>query len=395
MTYDFESLVDRRGVGSVKWDQMIAWKADVSHDAVPLSIADMEFKNPPEVIEGLKAYLDDSILGYTAPYASFQKAVIDWQQKRHQWTIEADWIVHTQGIVAAFYAAIRAFSKAGDGVIVFRPVYHPFLEAILDNDRKEVNVPLIETDGYYTIDFEGFEKAAAHSDNKILLFCSPHNPVGRVWTKEELEKLADIVIKHDLFLISDEIWYDFVANGHHHHVTATIHPQLTSRMISCTAPSKSFNLAGAGLSNIIIEDPDVRSRFKKEVALVRGDLINAFGYKACELAYTQSERWLDELLKVIRTNHQLVHDFFKQEFPLIKAPLPEGTYLQWLDFRALGLSNEELEHFLHEEAEFFTDEGYIFGSEGDGFERINVALPTKQLDIQLKKLKAALVRRGF
>lgn len=395
MTYDFESLVDRRGVGSVKWDQMIAWKADVSHDAVPLSIADMEFKNPPEVIEGLKAYLDDSILGYTAPYASFQKAVIDWQQKRHQWTIEADWIVHTQGIVAAFYAAIRAFSKAGDGVIVFRPVYHPFLEAILDNDRKEVNVPLIETDGYYTIDFEGFEKAAAHSDNKILLFCSPHNPVGRVWTKEELEKLADIVIKHDLFLISDEIWYDFVANGHQHHVTATIHPQLTSRMISCTAPSKSFNLAGAGLSNIIIEDPDVRSRFKKEVALVRGDLINAFGYKACELAYTQSEKWLDELLKVIRTNHQLVHDFFKQEFPLIKAPLPEGTYLQWLDFRALGLSNEELEQFLHEEAEFFTDEGYIFGSEGDGFERINVALPTKQLDIQLKKLKAALVRRGF
>ncbi|AZP03972.1 MalY/PatB family protein [Jeotgalibaca ciconiae] len=395
MKYDFTTLVDRKNTGSAKWEQMADWNSKVAPDTVPLSIADMELKNPPEIIEGLKEYLDETILGYTLPYPSFYKAVVNWQKKRHNWTIEPEWIINTQGVVAAFYAAIRAFSNKGDGIIVFRPVYYPFLQAIEDNERTEVNVPLIETDGHYTIDFDAFEEVAAKAENKILIFCSPHNPVGRVWTKEELQKLAEIIIQHDLLLISDEIWYDFIMPGHTHTVTTTAHPQLKKQTITCTAPSKSFNLAGLGLSNIIIEDPKIRERFRSEIEKVRGDMINIFGFKACEIAYTKSEAWLDELLTLIKNNHQVVHDFFQEKFPKIKAPFPEGTYLQWLDFRALALSDEELEQFLHQEAEFFTDEGYIFGEEGSGFERINVALPTDVLKTQLYKLEAALKQRGY
>lgn len=395
MKYDFTTLVDRTQSGSVKWEQMIGWNPEVDKDVVPLSVADMELKSPPEITEGLKKYLDEGILGYTMPYPAFYKAVLSWQQKRHHWSIETEWLVHTPGVVAAFYAAIRAFSQKGDGVIIFRPVYHPFSQAIADNDRTEVNVPLVNNDGFYTIDFAAFEAAAAQPENKILLFCSPHNPVGRVWTKEELGKIAEIAMKHNLLVVSDEIWNDFVYPGYEHHVLANVYPELTEQIITCTAPSKTFNLAGMAISNIIIADPVLRQKFQAEIMQVRGDMIGALGFKACELAYAHGEAWLDELIQVIDTNQRLVQDFFQSQFPQIKAPLSEGTYLQWVDFRALGYSNEELETFLHQEAQFFANEGYIFGEEGSGFERLNLALPTHILQVQLDRLGAALKRKGF
>lgn len=390
MKYDFETRVNRKNTGSFKWDQMYGWNPNVSEDVIPLSVADMEFKNPPEVIEGLKDFLDEAILGYTGHYDSFLQSVVDWHQKRHNWEIKKEWIVSTPGIVAAFYGAIRAFTKKNDGVIIFRPVYYPFAAAIEDNQRTEVNVPLLNNDGDYTIDFEAFEQAAADPNNKILIFCSPHNPVGRVWTREELSRLAKICVKNELYIVSDEIWYDFTMPGYTHTVLATVNKELNKLLITCTAPSKSFNLAGLMTSNIIIEDDNIREVFTEAMQVVRSDMIGILGYKGCELAYTQSEEWLEELLIVIDRNQNLVHNFFKENYPKIKAPKIEGTYLQWLDFSALGMTHLELEDFLHTKAEFFTDEGYIFGEEGMGYERINLALPTDALEEALERLVKAL-----
>ncbi|WP_028273168.1 MalY/PatB family protein [Atopococcus tabaci] len=393
MNYDFETRVNRKNTGAAKWEQMYGWNPDVSDDVIPLSVADMEFKNPPEVMEGLKAYLDEAVLGYTIPYASFLDAVVEWQEKRHGWQVEKDWLVHTPGVVTAIYSVIRSLTKPGDGVIVFRPVYYPFGQAISDNKREEVNVPLLNDNGYYTIDFEAFEQAAAEPENKLLIFCSPHNPVGRVWTEEELEKLAEICVKHGLYVVSDEVWYDLIMPGYEHTVLATVNEELSKRLITCTAPSKTFNLAGLATSNIFIQDEGLRETFVQSLQEVRNDMIGALGYKGCELAYTKSEAWLDELLVVLDRNQRLVHEFFKKEYPKIKAPKIEGTYVQWLDFRELGMTDEELEEFLHMEAEFFTDEGYIFGKEGSGYERINIALPTDALEEALERLVAALKKR--
>lgn len=393
MKYDFTTRVNRDNMGSSKWNQMYKLNPNVSEGVIPLSVADMEFKNSPGVVEGLKSFLDEAVLGYTGAYDAFLQAVIDWQKKRHNWDIKPEWIVNTQGVVAAFYAAIRAFSSKGEGVITFRPVYYPFQSAIGDNERTEVNVPLINQDNYYTIDFEKFEEAAKDPDNKVLLFCSPHNPIGRVWTKEELEKVADIAVKHDLYVISDEIWYDFVMPGYEHTVLAKVNEELHEKLITCTAPSKSFNLAGMTTSNIIISEEKTRNQFEQELKLTHGNTIGILGFKANELAYTKDEAWLDELLEVIDTNQHLVHDYFKEHFPLVKAPLIEGTYLQWLDFTELGMSDKKLEAFLHQEAEFFTNQGYVFGKEGSGYERVNLALPTEALKEALDRLIRALKKK--
>lgn len=392
--YDFTTRIDRKGTGSAKWEQMRAWNPAVEEGVIPLSVADMEFKTPPEVVEGLKAYLDEAVLGYAVPYPEFLQAVVGWQRRRHDWNIEPEWIVNSSGVVSAFYAAIRALSEEGDGVIIFRPVYYPFGAAIADTKRTEVNVPLANRDGHYTIDFDAFEEAASNPRNKVLLFCSPHNPVGRVWTREELERIADIALRHGLYVISDEIWHDITMPGYQHTVFATVNEHLMDRLITCTAPSKSFNLAGLMTSNIIIANPELRERFCSALQAIHGDRIGVLGYRACELAYAHAEDWLLELLKVVDRNQHLVQDFFQKNFPQITAPLVEGTYLQWLDFRALGWSDEELEMFLHEEAQFFTDEGYIFGAEGSGYERINLALPTDALMEALERLRKALERRG-
>lgn len=392
--YDFTTRVDRTNIGSVKWEQMREWNPDVAEEVIPLSVADMEFKNPPEVVEGLKDYLDEAVLGYTAAYPAFLQAVVDWQKRRHGWRIEPEWIVNSAGVVTAFYAAIRALTEEGDGVMIFRPVYYPFGMAIEDTGRTEVNVPLLNQDGYYTIDFEAFEEAAAHPRNKLLLFCSPHNPVGRVWTPEELQRITAIAQKHELYVISDEVWHDLIMPGYRHTVLATLAETIQDRLITCTAPSKTFNLAGLMTSNIIIADSELRARFQSALQELHGDRVGILGYKACELAYNRSEEWLEELLVVLDANQRMVRDFFRSNFPQITAPLVEGTYVQWVDFRSLGWSDAELEEFLHQEAQCFTDEGYIFGEEGSGFERINLALPTDALAEALERLKLALERRG-
>lgn len=395
MKYNFTNQINRKRTGSMKWEQMTEWNPNYEADVVPLSVADMEFQLAPEIREGLIECLknDQLVLGYTAPTDAYFEAVIDWQKRRHQVAIEKDWIVNTPGIVAALNAGVRALTEKDDGVIVFRPVYYPFGLAIDDNIRTEVNIPLINDNGYYTIDFAKFEEAAADAKNKILIFCNPHNPVGRVWTRDELEKIAEICIKHQLFVISDDIWNDLIMPGHEHTYLAEVNKDLAPYIITCTAASKSFNLAGMYTSNIIIEDEKLRGRFQAEVARSRYEFIGTLGYESTKIAYNQGEAWLDEVIQVVAQNGKVVQTFFEENYPKIKAYLAEGTYLQWLDFRALELTDPELEDFLHHDAQFFTDEGYIFGDEASGYERINLALPTKVLKTQLNRLLRALKTR--
>lgn len=395
MKYDFESLVDRRNLGSAKWMDMINKNPLVSADVVPLSVADMEFKHPRKLIEALKTYLDTSILGYTMADDNFYEAVIAWLKRRHNFKVEKEWIVNTSGVVPAFFNAIRNLSDENNGVIVFSPVYYPFYKAINNQKRRLVDCPLINNKGHYEIDFDLFDKQACKKENKILLFCSPHNPVGRVWSKKELEALADIIIKNDLILLSDEIHSDLIMKGFKHTVFQTISEELSQRTITMTAPSKSFNLAGMGLSNIIIKNEKLREKFKEGLMNTGQVPLTALSYKACEIAYNQCEDWLDECISVIDKNQRLVHDFFKNFYPQIKACLIEGTYLQWIDFRGLNIDYKELEKFMVCEAELFLDEGYIFGDNGKGFERMNLAVPSKVIENSLKRLDRALKARGY
>ncbi len=375
--YDFETFMDRRNTGSSKWEQMLSLNPNVSAGIVPFSVADMELKNPPEIIAGLKEYLDSSVLGYTQPTNDYLNAVCGWMEKRHDWKIQKDWIIGTPGVVNAFFLAVKAFTKPGDGVIIQPPVYYPFYAAAERNQRTLVKNTLIFTGTNYLIDYDDLERKASDPKNKILLFCSPHNPVGRVWTPEELARVGEICLRHGLLIVSDEIHFDLIMPGYKHTVFANLSPELADNMIVCTAPSKTFNLAGMQVSNIIIPNKEIRKRYAQEIASNGSFSLNILGYKACEIAYTEGERWLEQLIELIYFNHLELKSFLGEQIPQIKVFDLEGTYLQWLDFRKLGVHKDRLEKLLHLEAEVFFDGGYLFGEEGDGFERMNLACPTK------------------
>ncbi|HVJ48456.1 MalY/PatB family protein [Desulfitobacterium sp.] len=390
MKYDFETLINRANTGSSKWEQMKKWNPKVSENVIPFSVADMELKNPPQIIEGLKSYLDTTILGYTCLTNSYLEAVCGWMKRRHDWEIQTDWILTSPGVVYAFFAAIRALTQPGDGVILMTPVYYPFYAAIERNDRTLVKNPLINTGSTYLIDFEDLEKKAQDPQNKMLLFCSPHNPVGRVWTQEELAKVGEICLRNNVLIISDEIHFDLIMPGHQHTVFASLSEQLANIMITCTAPSKTFNLAGMQASNIIIPNKELRKTYVKEVEAEGSSSLNILGYKACEIAYTECDEWLDELIQLVYHNHLKLKTYIETNIPQIKVYDLEGTYLQWMDFRELGLDKDALEELMHQKAELFFDEGYVFGDEGKGFERMNLACPTYLLMQALERLKAAI-----
>lgn len=390
MKYDFKSTIDRKDTGSVKWESMYQWNPDVSNDVLPLSVADMEFKTAPEITNGLKKFLDNNVLGYTLAYENFLNSVTYWQNHRHQWQIKADWIVNTTGVVGALNAAVKAVSKEGDGIITFPVVYPPFTEAIQSNNRTLVDIDLINNDGYYTIDFDQFEEEAAKSTNKALLFCNPHNPVGRVWTRDELERMAQIAVKYNLFVISDDIWNDIVMPGYKYIPLASLNKQIADLTITCSSPSKSFNLAGLCVSNIIISNPELRQSFEVQVEKMQIGMVNILGYKACELAYLEAEDWLDELLEIVNTNQKIVHDFVSLNSDKLSVQLIEGTYVQWLNCKKLLLSDTDLDQFMFNDAQFFSSPGYTYGQEGSGYHRINLALASDKLQANLSRLQDAL-----
>ena len=393
--YDFETILSRKGQGSYKWEQMYEVLPELEDDIVPFSVADMELKIAPEITEGMKKYIDEAVLGYSGTYPKYYEAVVDWMERRHGFKVEKNWILCTPGVVSAIYVAIKAFAKENEGVITFTPVYYPFYSAITSNKRKLVDCGLVESKNEngeveYSIDFEKFEEFAKDKNNKILLLCSPHNPLGIVWSREDLEKIGKIAVENDLTVISDEIHFDIVMSGHKHRVFQTLSEKFAEITITCTAPTKSFNLAGAGISNIIIKNEKLRKKFKAEMEKMSMHVFSTLSYKACELAYTESEEWLDEFLLLIDKNQKLVNKFFEEKFINLKAPLIEGTYLQWLDFQALGLKNKELAEFMNKKAKIFFSEGYTFGKAGDGFERVNLAVPTKYLEKMLERLYEVL-----
>lgn len=390
MKYDFETLINRANTGSSKWEQMKVWNPKVSENVIPFSVADMELKNPPQIIEGLKSYLDSTILGYACPTNSYLEAVGGWMKRRHDWNIQTDWILTSPGVVKAFFNAIRALTQPGDGVIIMTPVYYPFYAAIKRNNRSLVKNPLINTGSSYLIDFEDLEKKAQDPQNKILLFCSPHNPVGRVWTQEELAKVGEICLRNNVLIISDEIHFDLIMPGHQHTVFASLGEELANITITCTAPSKTFNLAGMQTSNIIIPNQKLRNAYVKEVEAEGSFSLNILGYKACEIAYTECDEWLDELIQLVYHNHLELKTYLEANLPQIKVYELEGTYLQWMNFRELGLDRHALEELMHSKAELFFDEGYVFGDEGNGFERMNIACPTNFMMQALERLKTAI-----
>lgn len=393
MKYDFETVVSRKNVGASKWNLMKKVNPDVTDNIVPFSVADMEFKNPPQIAEGLKKYIDSSILGYTEATEGYYKAVCNWMERRHEWKIKKEWITEFSGVVPALYIIIRALTEKEDNVLVMTPVYYPFYKAIESNDRKVVKNELIFCKDHYEIDFEDLEKKAKLEETKLLILCNPHNPVGRVWNEDELKKIGRICIDNDVLIISDEIHFDLVMPGNKHTIFANISEEFAEHSVICTAPSKTFNLAGLQTSNIITPNKKIRNKIVGERTVSIGNSgLNIFGYKACEIAYNECEDWLDELIKVLYENKKLVEDFMKTKLPEIKVINLEGTYLQWLDFRELENDHKALEKFMHIEAQFFLDEGYIFGDEGQGFERINLACPTKVLKDALDRLLEAVKR---
>ena len=388
MRYDFTKLADRTGQGSAKWLDMYEINKNVGPEIVPLSVADMEFDNPKEITEGLKLFLDTAVLGYAVPTQSYYDSVIGWMKRRHHWEVKKESIVCSPGVVPALFTGVSAFTKKGDGVILLTPVYYPFYKAVESHERKVAASSLIEEDGRYTMDYADIEEKASKPENKLLLLCNPHNPVGRVWTKEELKRLGDICKKHHVTVISDEIHQDMIMPGFEHTVFHNADPSFEEFSIVCTAPSKTFNLAGMQTSNIMIPNEQMRNQFCEAMSKnMGGPFLNMLGYEACRLAYDECEDWLDELLKVIYENSRAVEAFFAENMPEVKPVKLEGTYLQWLDFRGLDIDYKELERIHTMKALVFFDEGYIFGKEGEGFERINLACPKSVILSALERLK--------
>lgn len=391
MKYDFETVLDRYDNGSAKWNLMKKMKPEVKRGIVPFSVADMEFKNPPEITEALKEYLDTGVLGYQTAEPSWYEAVTGWTRRRYHWETRPEWFYTTPGVVSALYHGVLAFTKEGDGVIVMPPVYYPFYKAVETNGRVLARCPLKEGENLcYAIDYGKLEELAARPENKLLILCNPHNPVGRVWTREELLAVSEICLRHHVFVISDEIHCDLIMPGHTFTSFASLSAENEANTMTCIAPSKTFNLAGLSSSCAIIPDRDRRRAFKDEMLKVSFEgRVNALGYKAMEAAYTRCDQWLSEVIEIIYKNHLLLREYLAENCPKIRAARLEGTYLQWLDLRGFGWTPKEQERIMLE-ADLFFDEGSMFGPEGDGFERMNLACPTAVMMDGLRRLVQAV-----
>ena len=391
--YDFKTIVDRRNLGSSKYNLMLENNPDIEKDVIPLSVADADFPIMPEIKEGLKKYLDEAVLGYAAPTEKYFDSIIKWMKKIHDYEIKKEWIVPIAGVVNGVMASIIAYTEENDGVIIMEPVYYPFKNSILNTNRKPVICELKKDENnYYTIDCEKLEELAKDEKNKLLVLCSPHNPVGRVWTKEELQKIGEIAKRNNLIITSDEIWCDIVMPGYKHHMLHTVDDTFKDISIIATAPSKTFNIAGMATSNMIIPNETLKEKFLNAMIKMNATHINILGFKACELAYNNGEKYLAEFIELIDNNQKIMKDEL-EKIDGIKIRNIEGTYLQWVDFNYLNLENIDLETFMQKEAKLFLDEGYIFGESGSGFERFNIACPTEILIKHLERLKDALKKR--
>lgn len=388
MSFDFDTVVDRRGTNSLKYD--FSRERGKPEDILPLWVADMDFPTAPPILERLEKTVRHGIFGYSEGKEDYFQAVSGWYREHFEWEVERKWLVKTPGVVFAIAAAIRAFTKEGDSILLQQPVYYPFREAIIDNNRNLVNSPLQMVNGHYEIDFDDFERKIKENHVKMFLLCSPHNPGGRVWKEWELRKIGDICVENDVIVVSDEIHSDFVWEDHKHLIFSSLSPEYAQRTITCTSPSKTFNLAGLQISNIFIPNQKMRRAFRQQVAAVGYSQVNIMGLMAGQAAYEEGEEWLRAVKSYIWDNFLFLKEYIEKNMPQIHVLVPEGTYLVWLDFQELGLTENEREKLIVNKARLWLDSGAMFGEDGEGFERINIACPRIILETALEQLREAL-----
>jgi len=381
MMYDFNTVIERKNTNSIKYDPVSRGKPE---DVLPLWVADMDFAAPPCVLDALVSRAQHGIFGYSEPGASYYTAVQEWYKKRFEWKTEKNWLMITPGVVNAIYLAVRALTKPEDAILIQQPVYYPFGSAVQKTGRKLVVNELIYIDDSYTIDFDDFEKKI--KGVKLFILCNPHNPVGRVWTRDELLRMGEICLRYGVTVISDEIHQDIVFPPYKHHVFAGLDDRFSNITVTCTSPSKSFNLAGLQHANIFISDEKLRSSFKQEYKSCGLSQPGVMGIVSCEAAYSGGEQWLEELIDYIADNMLFIDNFLKKQIPKIKLVKPEGTYLAWLDCSELKLSAKDLDTAITKKCKLWLNDGITFGRGGSGFQRMNAACPRSVLENALERL---------
>jgi cystathionine beta-lyase len=402
MKYPFDEIVDRRGTSSLKWEfiQKAEDPAQREHTdrffgenrSLPMWVADMDFGCPEPVVKAVIARAANGIYGYTAPTDAFYQSVVGWMARRHGWAIAPEWICITPGVVPALNMLVRTCISPGDKVLVQPPVYYPFYSAIQNNGGQVVTNPLVYENGRYRMDLADLEEKAKDPRVKMVILCSPHNPVGRVWTPDELLRFGEICIDNNVLVVSDEIHGDLIYKGHVFTPFAKISGEFAQHSIICTAPSKTFNMAGLKTSCIIIPNDDSRARFARILEGNGLTTTGCFGVVALQAAYDYGEEWLEQALCYLQANLEYLEAYVAEHIPQIDVVRPEGTYLVWLDCRRLGLDKMGLKRLMMDEARVYLDEGFIFGPEGEGFERINIACPRSILVQALDRIKSAIAR---
>ena len=390
MKYHFDEIIDLRNTNSLKYD--FAAERGKPEGLIPLWVADMDFRTAPSVAEALLQSAGHAIFGYSEVKRNgdYFHALQNWFDKRFHFRIEPDWVVKTPGVVYAVCAAINAFTQPGESVMIQTPVYHPFKSSIEANGRRLVTNSLVYANGQYQIDVHDFEHQIVRHKVKLFILCSPHNPVGRVWTKDELTQMGELCQKHGVFVVSDEVHCDFVYEGHVHTVFGTVNETFLHHAMICTSPSKTFNLAGLQSANIFIADTPLRRRFQNEMIKTGCSHLNTMGLVACQAAYAGGGEWLAELLAYLAGNYAFAKEFVANEMPNLRLAKLEGTYLLWLDLNACVFSEAELDRLIVNKAGLWVDNGRIFGEEGAGFIRINMAVPRSILQQAFDQLAKAL-----
>lgn len=385
MEYNFDEVVSRIGTNSAKWDGLVE---SMGKDMISLSVADMDLKAPPAVVEKLESFAKHGIYGYTDAFASYYQAVQGWLERSYHWQVPLEWIVFCPRIIQAVSLVIQQFTNEGDAILIHTPVYQPVAKAVSLNHRVLVESPLKLVAGHYEIDFEDME-LRMQQGVKIVLLITPHNPVGRVWTRAELERIAALCIKYNALIVSDDIHADFIHEGHEHTVIAKLSEEIAQRSIICTSPGKTFNLASLEISNIIIPNETIRERFKQ--ALQQAGIHNPtfFAVPALEVSYTACDDWLEELRKYLRGNMAYAKAFIQEQMPELTVIEPEGTYLLWIDCRAVDQAESGLKRWIEQTARVSVSFGCSFGPEGEGFIRINIAAPRSVLKEALTRMAAA------
>ena len=384
MDYNFDEIIPRRGTGSYKWDSAPA------DDVIPMWVADMDFRTAPPVIDALRRRVEHGVFGYVKVPDAYYDAVISWFGRRHGWHIERDWILYTSGVVPAVSVVVKAMCEPGDRVILQTPVYNCFFSSVRNNGCEVLENPLINDGGRYRMDYDDLERKAADPKAKLLVLCNPHNPAGRVWTAEELERMNDICLRHGVRVLSDEIHCELTYNGNRYTPFAAVSDRCLDNAIVANSPSKSFNTAGLQIANIITNDADLRARIDRAININEVCDVNPFGVEGLIAAYNEGEPWLDALCTYLWDNYKALLGFFAERLPKLRVTPLEGTYLVWVDCRCLGVTSDELTRRLADEGRVMVNSGTMYGADGEGFIRINIACPRSRMMQGLERIASVL-----